>query len=51
MFFNGIDTANHSYMTSHKSQKGYDLIGSADGGLLLDFSVLLLIKERLKGIY
>lgn len=45
MFLNGIETANHSYITSHKSQKGYDLIGSADGRLLLDFSVLLLIKE------
>lgn len=45
MFLNGIETANQSYITSHKSQKGYDLIGSADGRLLLAFSVLLLIKE------
>lgn len=44
-FFNGTETANHGFITSHKSQKGYDLIGSADGKLLLDFSVLLLIKE------
>lgn len=45
IFFNGIETANYCYITSHKSQKGYNLIGSADGRLLLDFSVLLLIKE------
>lgn len=38
-------------MTFHKSRKVYDIRGSADGGLLLDFSVLLLIKEGLGGIY
>ena len=51
MFFNGTETANHRFITSHKSQKGYDLTGSADGRLLLDFSVLLLIKEWLKGTH
>lgn len=45
MFFNGTETANHRFITSHKSQKGYDLTGSTDGGLLLDFSMLWLIKE------
>lgn len=45
MFFNGTETANHRFIMSHKSQKGYDLTGSADGGLLLDISALLLIKE------
>lgn len=45
MFFNGTETANYHFMTSHKSQKGYDLIGSTDGRLWLDFSGLLLIKE------
>lgn len=49
--FNGTETAKHRFMMPHKSRKVYGITGSADGRLLLDFSVLLLIKESLKGIY
>lgn len=51
MFFNGTETANHSFITSHKSGKGSDLLSNADGRLPLDFSALLLIKEGLKSIH
>lgn len=45
MFFNGTETASHTFITPYKSQKGYDITGSADGRLLLEFSAWLLIKE------
>lgn len=45
MFLNGTETANHHFQMSHKSRKGYAIVGSAGGELPLDRSVLLLIQE------